>query len=266
MKKIIATVLSILTLGTVAFSMTACGEKKEDKKYDKSVVLGFDCEFPPYGYEKDGEYVGFDIEYAKKVCEELNYKLTLTPIDWDAKDSLIESGAIDFIWNGFTYEGREDDYTWSVQYMNNSIVILTTSAEIKSVADLAGKTVGVQTDSSGETALQENAELVATFKDGEYKTIPDYNTACTNMIAGAYDAIVVDYGVAKYLQGKTTSQTLYIAETPVTSETYAVGFKKGNTELAKAISDKMVEVAKDATFIQGLCTKYEIDYNSFLLK
>ena len=137
-------------------------------------------------------------------------------------------------------------------------------ASVTSLSDLAGKAVAVQSDSSGEAALNEKAELVATFKDGKFSTEAQYVTACEKLVSGAYDAIVVDYGVAKYLQSKNAS--LKIVAEAVSTETYAVGFKKGNTELCKKISDEMVKVGKDAAFIKGLCEKYGVDYEAFLLK
>ena len=261
MKKVFALLMTAILAVGLCIGTVGC--KKDDDKAEK-LVLGFDADFPPYGFEKDGEYVGFDIEFAKKVCGNLGYEVTLKPIDWDAKDSLLESGAIDFIWNGFTYQGRENDYEWTVQYLNNSIVVLSTDASIAALSDLAGKTVAVQSDSSGEAALKANAELVATFKNGKVELEAQYVTACEKLIGGAYDAIVVDYGVAKYLQKSNSS--LKIAAEAVSTETYAVGFKKGNKDLCKKISDEMVKVGKDEAFIKGLCEKYEVDYEAFLLK
>lgn len=276
MKKILAIALAaVLLLASVAMFASCTNtadpvKEPEQKNEDQTpktvkVVLGFDADFPPYGYVDDaGEYVGFDIEYAKKVCGNLGYELTLTPIDWDAKDTLLESGAIDFIWNGFTYEGREDGYEWTERYLNNSIVVLTTDANIKTLADLAGKAVAVQSDSSGEAALndEKNADLKASF--ASVATEAQYVTACEKLEAGAYDAVIVDFGVAKYLQSKNSA--LIIVAEAVAQETYAVGFKKGNTELCKAINDEMVKVGKDETFIKGLCEKYGVDYEAFLLK
>ena len=257
MKKTITAFIALVFVAVLVLGLAACGQKSE------KLVLGFDAEFPPYGYEDNGEFVGFDIEYAKKVCANLGYELELKPIDWDAKDSLLNSGAIDFIWNGFTYEGRENDYEWSVKYLDNSIVVLTLDNSIKSLSDLAGKAVAVQSDSSGEAALESNSELTKTFKGGAFALESDYTTAATKLVAGSYDAIVVDIGVAKYLKGANSS--LIIVEEEVSKETYAVGFKKGNAELCKKISDEMVKVAGDVSFIKSLCEKYGVDYNSFLL-
>ena len=264
MKKLITLFLSLVMVLGVCMGLTAC-KPSAPSNYDRTVTLGFDAEFPPYGYldAQSGQYVGFDIDFAKKVCQELNYKLILQPIDWDAKDAMLESGAIDFIWNGFTYEGREDKYTWTDRYLNNSIVVLTTDSSITTLAQLAGKKVAAQTDSSGEAALNKNAALTATFNNGTFSTEASYVVANEKLVAGAYDAIVVDFGVAKFLQDNNPA--LNILDEAVATETYAVGFYKGNTELRDIINAKMNEVAQNETFIKGLCTIYGVQYESFLL-
>ena len=92
---------------------TACGNKKSDDGRT-TFTVGFDAEFPPYGYKDDsGEYVGFDLDLAQEVCERNGWNLVKQPIDWDSKDMELSSGSIDCIWNGFTLNGREREYTWS---------------------------------------------------------------------------------------------------------------------------------------------------------
>ena len=134
-------------------------------------TVGFDAEFPPYGYrDENGEYVGFDLDLAEEVAKRNGWKLVKQPIDWDAKDMELSSGAIDCIWNGFTINGREDQYTWSQPYVDNSQVIVGASdSGIKSKADLKGKVVAVQKDSSALAALnneekEENIALRDSFK------------------------------------------------------------------------------------------------------
>ena len=264
MKKILSVVLAALMLIGCVAAFSACNNDGDDAK---TVILGFDAGYPPFGYKDtaSGEYVGFDIEYAKKVFASLGMKLELKPIDWDAKDELLKTGAIDLIWNGFTYEGRENDYEWTDRYFDNSIVVLTKAGVgINAVADLAGKAVAVQSDSSGESALKKKTELVASLKDGKFSTEADYTTAFTKLTAGSYDAIVIDIGVAKHLIGNKTAEYTILAE-ELSKETYAVGFLKGNTELCKQVNDAMKEVAKDTEFVKGLCTKYGLEYDSFLL-
>lgn len=260
MKKLISLSLALLMLLGLSLTFVSCGDK------NKTLVIGFDPEYPPYTYVDSvtGDYIGFDIEYASIVCERAGYKLELKAIDWGAKDAQLETGSIDCIWSGFTYEDREDDYAWTERYLDNSIVILTKDAAVKSVADLAGKIVAVQSDSSGESALAAKTDIVATFSGGAFQTEASYTTAFEKLTAGSYDAIIVDIGVAKYL--KSTDSAMYIAEEPISTETYGVGFRKADTELAKKISDTMIEIGKDSEYIKGLCEKYGVDYNSFLLK
>ncbi len=263
MKKIITVILAMAMLIGAAFTLTSCKKASEN-----TLIMGFDAEYPPYTYEKDGEYVGFDIEYAKKVCEKLGYKLELKAIDWDSKDAVLESGLIDCIWSGFTYEERENDYAWTVRYLDNTIVVLTNKAEITDLASLAGKIVGVQSDSSGETALKSKTDIVASLKNGKYSTDASYTTAFTKLTTGAYDAIVVDIGVANYLISSMSAEdaaAYSILEENISVETYGVGFRKADTELCKKVSDAMEEVAKDVDFIKSICEKYDVDYNVFTL-
>ena len=264
MKKIITTllVLALAVTGCV-FALTGCKSSGE-----KTLTVGFDAEYPPFTYEENGEFAGFDIEYAKKVCETLGYKIQLKAIDWNAKDEALKTGLIDCIWSGFTYEDREDKYAWTVRYLDNTIVVLTNSDQINAVADLSGKLVGVQSDSSGETALKKQTELVASFSGGNYSTDASYTTSFTKLKTGAYDAIVVDVGVANFLLSKMDAAEAAgykVLSEKISVETYGVGFRLSDTELCKEVSDAMEKVAQDVTFVKGLCEKYGIDYNVFTL-
>ena len=97
-------------------------ESVEDKK---TFTVGFDAEYPPYGYmDENGEYTGFDLELAEAVCKLEGWELVKKPLNWDSKDMELNSGSIDCIWNGFTMNGREDDYTFSTPYVDNSQVIV----------------------------------------------------------------------------------------------------------------------------------------------
>ena len=164
---------------------------------EKTLVVGFDQNFPPYGYVgKDGEFTGYDLDLAAEVAKRLDLEIVYQPIDWDAKDMELDSGTIDLIWNGFTIQGREDDYTWTEPYKEaGQIVLVAAKSGIVDLKDLSGKVVSVQTDSAGLAALEDeaNAELTASFK--ELTIVPDYNQAFMNLEAGAVDAIVMDVNI-----------------------------------------------------------------------
>ncbi len=230
----------------------------------RTFTVGFDAEYPPYGYkDESGEYTGFDLELAQEVCDRNGWTLVKQPIDWDSKDMELSTGAIDCIWNGFTMTGREDDYTFSVPYVDNSIVfVVMNDSDIKSKEDLAGKVVVTQADSSALTALtseednDENLALAASFAD--LQQVADYNTAFMNLESGAVDAIAVDIGVAQY-QLASRGDTFRKLDEPLSTEQYGIGFKKGNEELKDQVQDTLFEMYKDGTFDE-IAAKYT-DYN-----
>ena len=209
-------------------------------------IVGFDQEFPPMGFiGDDGEYTGFDLDLAKETAKRLGLEYKAQPIAWDSKDMELESGNIDCIWNGFTMTGREDAYTWSEPYMENAqVFVVKKDSGIKSQADLAGKTVEVQMDSSGQKALESNPDLTASF--GQLVTTPDYNTAFMDLEQGAVDAICMDTIVAAY-QIKSRNADMEILPDSLSAEQYAVGFKKGNTELRDKVNKTLEEMAADGT-------------------
>lgn len=232
--------------------------EKEDQKAEEdgkeaagengTFIVGFDQDFPPMGFVgNDGEYTGFDLELAEEVANRLGMEFVPQPIAWDAKDMELNSGTIDCIWNGFTMNGREDDYTWSEPYMDNSqVFVVASDSGITSFADLAGKIVEVQADSSAETALKDNTELAGTF--GTLQTTPDYNTAFMDLEMGAVDAIAMDVIVAGYqIEQRGDNDSYLILEETLASEEYGIGFKKGNEELRDKVQTTLEEMAADGT-------------------
>lgn len=262
--------VSAALAAVMALSMTACGSSnsaaeitaadteaaesqaeettaEEAKTTDGgTLIVGFDQDFPPMGFVgDDGEYTGFDLELAQEVAKRLGLEYKAQPIAWDSKDMELESGNIDCIWNGFTMTGREDDYTWTEPYMaNQQVFVVANDSDINSQADLAGKIVEVQADSSAEAALKEAPELTATFK--ELLTTADYNTAFMDLEQGAVDAIAMDVIVAGY-QIQQRNADFKILDDSLSEEEYGVGFKKGNTELRDKVQSTLEEMAEDGT-------------------
>lgn len=256
-----AMVLSLAACGGAKTETTAAettAEKKEEtttagttaaetaEAAGGTLIVGFDQDFPPMGFVGDnGEYTGFDLELAKEVAGRLGLEYKAQPIAWDSKDMELESGNIDCIWNGFTITGREDDYTWTTPYMaNKQVFVVANDSDIKSQADLAGKVVEVQADSSAEAALKENQDLANTF--GQLLTTPDYNTAFMDLEQGAVDAVAMDVIVAGY-QIKQRNADFKILDDSLSEEEYGVGFKKGNTELRDKVQGALEEMAADGT-------------------
>ena len=213
-KKSFRHLIVVLFVASLAASMligcAGSNDSKNDSVGDGKLVsgseftVGFDAEFPPYGYKDDnGEYVGFDLDLAQEVCNRNGWTLVKQPIDWDSKDMELNSGTISCIWNGFTIDGRENEYTWSSAYIDNSqVVVVKSSSSIEKLDDLKGKVVLVQADSSalaaftGENAEEKNIALAKSFSS--LQQVSDYNSAFMNLEAGSVDAICMDIGVARY--------------------------------------------------------------------
>ena len=250
-------IMAAALVAVMAGVITGCGSKKNDSNVAKNswdtFTVGFDAEFPPYGYKDDsGEYVGFDLDLAAEVCSRNGWTLVKQPIEWESKDMELNSGMIDCIWNGFTMDGREKEYTWSTAYVDNSqVVVVKKNSGITKLSDLAGKNVIVQSDSSalaaftGEDADEENIRLAASFKS--LQQVGDYNSAFLNLDAGSADAVCMDIGVAKY-EVESRGDTFTILNEHVSSEEYGVGFKKGNTQLRNQVQETLEEMLADGSF------------------
>ena len=252
----------LLMLSMAAGIFTACSSSKNTDNSGKFTV-GFDAEFPPYGYKDDnGEYVGFDLDLAQAVCDKNGWTLVKQPIDWDSKDMELNSGTIDCIWNGFTMTGREKDYTWSSAYIDNSqVVIVKSDAQINNLSDLAGRVVAVQSDSSalaaftGEDASESNIQLAKSFSS--LQQVGDYNSAFMNLESGSVDAICMDIGVAGY-ELKARGNSFRMLSEHVSSEEYGIGFKKGNTKLRDQVQETLNEMLADGTFMD-IAKKWNVD-------
>ena len=280
MKKLKVMAAAVCALALTACMLAGCSSNtaSNDKKdaaatsSDKTtLIVGFDQSYPPYGFVgNDGNFTGFDLDLAAEVASRNGWDIQLEPIDWDAKDTLLNSGAITCIWNGFTMEGRENDYTFSEPYMLNAqVVVVKKGSGIESLADLAGKNVITQTDSAAYDVLAGDeatkADLAATFASLE--TIGDYNTAFMQLESGAVDAVACDLSIAQYQMSAKPDAYVQLPE-DLSSEHYAVGVKKGDTELADAITKTLKEMNEDGT-IEKLCEKYAeygLSYTNWILK
>ncbi len=260
------------TLALMMGIVSGCGNSadtqtpadNQDTAQRTTFTVGFDAEYPPYGYKNDaGEYVGFDLDLAQEVCKRNGWELKKQPLDWASKDMELNSGTVDCLWNGFTMTGRESEYAFSKPYVDNSIVfVVRADSDIQTKADLAGKTVITQVASSALTALtneEDNAEnLALTASFAALEQTPDYNTAFMNLEAGSVDAIAVDIGVAQY-QLTNRGDKFRKLEEPLSTEQYAVAFKLGNEALRDQVQTTLDEMAADGT-VANIAANYK-DYN-----
>ena len=261
-KKLVALAAAVATLALSAVMLAGCSGGGDAQSADSAatdgsftLAVGFDQGYPPYGYVgDDGQFTGFDLELAKAVCEKNGWELKLEPIDWDAKDALIGSGTINCIWNGFTMEGREDNYTFSDPYMmNEQVVVVKADSGIAALDGLADKIVMTQVDSAALDVLEgDQADLASTFK--ELQTIDTYNSAFMQLESGMVDAVACDLSIASFQMA--AKPDMFVKLEPLSTENYAVGFAKdGDTAMIDAVNKTLKEMYDDGT-IAKLCEKW----------
>ncbi|NLJ30591.1 MAG: amino acid ABC transporter substrate-binding protein [Clostridiales bacterium] len=280
MKKIISVVLA----AALAASFAGCGlvssaksaaspssgsaaSSGGDQSWEKvqkagKLVLGLDDAFPPMGYvdTKTGELVGFDLDVAKEACKRLNIELKTQPIDWNNKTAELNNGNIDCLWNGFSKTAeREKEFSLSIPYMkNNQIILIKTGAAYTGLSSLTGKTIGVQSDSSAESALNENTAFKKTLKS--VVQIDDYSKAVLELQNGTIDAIAIDEVVARFYLTNNPGAYKILKEkdgkdSSLATEDYVVGFRKADNALKEKIEGALREMAKDGTLAQ-ISTKW----------
>jgi len=250
MKKVLAIVLALVMI----LGLAACGGSKTSTQpaattpEAKVFIHGFDLDYPPYSYlNDDGTVGGFDVELAQAVCDYLGWTYEALPFNWDAKDAELNAGHCDCIWSGFTVEGREDDYAWSIAYSDNTqMIMVPENSDIKTLADLAGKVVGVQTSTSAYDLLTDGdqTDLYNTFKSLEvYET---YTIAFNDLQAGAIDAIAIDVTSGNFLMSNVSGYKFM--DEVLGSESYAIGFRKDDTELRDTINDALMALVENGTY------------------
>ena len=241
MKKLLSILFAITMIAVLSVSAFA-----EDTFVFKH---GFDLDYPPYSFIDDnGDTNGFDVELAKAVCDYYGWEYEAVPFNWDAKDLELNAGSCDCIWSGFTINGREDDYLWSIAYSDNTQMIMVKKGSgIETLADLAGKIVGVQTSTSAYDLLNDEegqAELCKTFKSLEvYET---YTIAFNDLKAGAVDALAIDVTSGNFLMsGETDYEFL---EEELGSEQYGIGFRKDDQELCDKVNEALLALVENGTY------------------
>lgn len=219
------------------------------KNDEKTLIVGFNSQFPPFGYQDDnGNYTGFDLDLAKEVCKRNNWTYVPQPIiDWNSKQMELDGGEIDCIWSEFTINGREDNYTWSEPYFNNTkVVIVKENSSISSISDLKGKTIEIQQGSSFLNVLKNNKTLDDML--GEVNEVEGYDTALMDLESGVCDAVICDSGLGYFkVVEEFNGADFKVLDESISSEQYGIGFKKGNTELRDQVQKTLDEMFEDGT-------------------
>lgn len=250
MKKVFAialTVLAIFALGGAKKSKKAPKDPVAELKARGTFVLGLDDSFPPLGYrDDDNNIVGYDIDLAKEVAKRLGVEFKAQPIDWDAKEMELETGKIDCIWNGFTItEDRIAALSFTPAYLNNDqVLVVRKDSGIKSLADMKGKTVGLQSGSSAQEAVNDNKNFAKSI--GATVLFKDNITALNDLDIGGVDGVVMDSVVANYSIAQTKKPFIVINES-LANEGYGIGFRKNEPQLRDEVWKILKEMQADGT-------------------
>ncbi len=253
MNKTFKRVLAVGLIAAMALSvlmLTACGKKdggeeKTDWEYIEDrgkIIVGLDDTFAPMGFrDKDNNIVGFDIDLAKATFKEMGLEVEFKAIDWTAKEAELTSKKIDCIWNGLSVTpDRIKNLSMSKRYCANRelVMSLDKNINIKDPKELKNYKIATQADSAAADDIKAH-ELYDEFKDNvtEYKT---YDQALLDMKAGRVDVVVIDEVYATY--NNQNKEKLYESEFNFGSDDYAVGFRKGDTQLTEKFNEALKAV------------------------
>ena len=256
-RKKIALVLALF----FSFFLTACTQKVSDPnqdnwaKYQKqdSITIGFDNTFVPMGFEeKNGQYAGFDIDLAQAVSEKLGIQIKFQPIDWDMKETELQNGTIDAIWNGYTAtDERKEKVAFTIPYMENQQVLVTKrSQQIHSVEEMKDKALGAQAGSSGYLDFEAQPDLLKNHvKDQKANQYQSFNEALIDLKNDRIDALLIDRVYANYyLQSEGILSDYNVFSAGFESEAFAVGVRPADKTLLDALNQAFISLYQEGKF------------------
>lgn len=258
-RRLVKQLVVISTVVCMGLGLTGCGAKATSGTLDKdTLVVGLDDTFAPMGFrDENGEITGFDIDLAKAMGEKLGKKIEFQSIDWNMKETELNGGNIDFIWNGYSIsDERKKQVDFSVPYLKNRQIIITLAdSDIATKADLEGKVVAAQTGSTAVDAIEAEPEVMATFKDGKPVTYESNNDVLMDLEAGRVDAAVADEIIIRYYISKKGEEKYKILDEDFGEEEYGVGMRKGDTAMVEAFNKAYKEL-KDEGVVAIISTKW----------
>jgi len=255
MKKML---LGIITTVLVISLFSGCtSEKKEEKSEDKwatieergTIIVGLDDTFIPMGFkDNDGELTGFDVELAKEAIERIGLEVEFQSIDWSLKETELNSGNIDLIWNGYTMtEERKEKVNFTSPYLDNrQVIVVLSDSDIVDKAELKDRAVSTQNSSSALAALEAEG-VIETFKNGDVVLFDTYNDAFMDLEAGRVDAVIADEILARYYIEQRGEEKYSVLDEDFGDEEYGVGVRKQDATLLEKLNTALDEMKADGT-------------------
>ena len=248
-------ILLILVMTLGIFALAGCGGTDDNNGDDAAdgetsgwayienngeLVVGLDDTFAPMGFrDENNELVGFDIDLANAVGEQLGVKITFRPIDWDAKEMELESKNVDCLWNGMSAtEERQEKMSLTNKYLNNRIVVMSLGSDVNitSAEDLANYSIGTQVDSAALEVMQASDNWDAFAEN--VNEFPTYDEALMALQGKRVDVIVVDEVLGEYKNAQLGG-TLFVCDFDFGDDFYAIGCRKGETDVADKINEAL---------------------------
>ena len=257
-------ILGLLALvGLAVMSLAGCTQLASNPTVDnwdkyqqqKSITVGFDNTFVPMGFEeKNGNYAGFDIELAKYVSKKLGITVHFQPIDWDMKETELQNGTIDAIWNGYSAtDERREKVAFTIPYMQNTqILVVKKTSGIHSVEDMTGKVLGAQNGSSGMLDFEEHPEVLKNrVKGGDADQYQSVNEAIIDLKNDRIDALLIDRVYADYyITTEGIADEYDTIPSGFESESFAVGVRPADKKLLEALNQAFKELYQEGIFQQ----------------
>lgn len=263
MKRIISLTLVFILAVTMVVGLSSCGSKSDWAKIEEQgyFVCGITVYAPMNYFDEDGNLIGFDTEFAQALAAELGLEAKFQVINWPNKYLELNSGAIDLIWNGFTYGLESDgvsrteyvDFTYS--YLENRQCVVTKAdrvAELSTKEAFAGLKAVAEGGSSGEGVAIELAGA-----EDKVTTFTSQAAALMELSSGHADFAVIDYQMAKAMVGvgDYTDLSINNAYEPE-SEVYAIGARKGSDFTAK-VNEAIKKLSENGKLAE-LAEKYDL--------
>ncbi len=257
LKKVLAVVLCVLFVSGMFAACSKSNNSKSDLDYVKSkgkMVIGVTLYEPMNYKDENGNWTGFDTEFAQAVCEKLGVEAEFIVIDWDNKIFELDSKKIDCAWNGMTLTDEvKESMDCTKPYVKNEQVVVMKADAVKNYTDVASLkdvTFAAESGSAGEAALKDLS------LDANLTSVAAQSDALMEVKSGSVQACVIDNTMANAMTGEGTSYSELAQGISLTSEDYGVGFRKGSDLTAEV--DKIIDEMKADGSLQKLADKYNL--------
>ncbi|MBC8015338.1 MAG: amino acid ABC transporter substrate-binding protein [Sporomusaceae bacterium] len=245
MKKIVTLVLLLMMAG---LALTGCGSTATKAPEQKKIIIGLDDSFPPMGFrDEKNNIVGFDIDMAREAAKRLGMEVEFKAIDWGSKEAELNGKRIDALWNGMNItEKRKENVLFSEPYMDGKqLIFLPKGSTVKSLDDLKGKIVGIQSSSTADEIIEGNKDMKASFK--EVRKYADCIAAFMDLQTGRVDGVITDEIFGRYFISKNPDTFIALDNAVGEVGILGIGFRKEDKQLRDKVQKVLDEMKKDGT-------------------